>query len=198
MRFILTNRNRFNRAFTLIEMLVVVSMVFFVSLAVYATLSAGLRIWKRINVNTPGENISIFFEKFTSDLKNTVKFSSLSFSGAEDSFEFVSLVESHRIGNKTIGKIVYSFNNSSRSLKRYEKDIAHIFREEPGIEHNALSDIRAVRFYYYHYDKENDYYTWEDEWGLESIPLAIRLELTMGTENASEKFTKTVSIPVGG
>lgn len=185
-------------AFTLIEMLVVVSMVSVISLAIYATLSGGLRIWQRVNLNTPAEDIVIFFEKITSDLRNAVKFSSLSFFGEEDNFEFVSLIHSHRLDKKTIGKTAYSLDAFSGVLKRYEKDIAHIFKEETGISYNAIGGVEAVRFQYYYYDEENDYYLWEDEWLGDGIPLAVRIELMVKTENASEKFTKTVSIPVGG
>jgi prepilin-type N-terminal cleavage/methylation domain-containing protein len=194
----LRNKKFLTPAFTLIEMLVVVSILSVISVAIYAALSNGIKIWQRINTILPEEGISIFMEKLTSDLKNAVKFQSLSFIGEEDNVEFVKIIQSHRLEKMTVGKTAYLLDNASGMLKRHEKDISHIYQEKDGVAYDMLAGVEGVNFWYYRYDKDNDDYIWEREWDRQGLPLAVRVEFIIGKENASEKFTKTISMPVGG
>ncbi len=186
---------RRNKAFTLIEMLIVTAMLSVVSLAVYATFNNGIKIWQRINQEMPAEEVDIFFEKFTSDLRNSLKVSNISSSGKEDEFELPALVNSRRLG-MTIGKVRYRFDYAKGALTRQRMDYSDIYNGESGIEEILLRNVKSLKFQYYIYDSEKQEYLWQDEWIKQELPLALRIELELKNNDQTNKFIKTVSIPV--
>jgi Tfp pilus assembly protein PilE len=70
-----------NLGFTLVEMLIVAVTLSIVSLAMYAIFNNGLKIWQRVSSQIPESEVNIFFDKFSLDLKNTVRFSGIKFQG---------------------------------------------------------------------------------------------------------------------
>lgn len=187
---------RKNRAFTLIEMLIVTAMLSVVSLAVYATFNNGIKIWQKVNQEMPAEDADIFFEKFTSDLKNSLKISSIDFSGKEDEFEFATLVKSHRLEKNTVGRVRYRFNYARGEITRQRMDYSNIYSGEGGAEETSLRNVKLSKFQYYIYDSGKQEYLWQDEQIGRGLPLAIRIEVELKNNDQTNKFIKTVSIPV--
>ncbi|MFH1593563.1 MAG: prepilin-type N-terminal cleavage/methylation domain-containing protein [Candidatus Omnitrophota bacterium] len=184
--------------FTLVEILMVVSMLAVVSLAIYSTFNNGMKIWQRVNRSLPEEDIGIFFDKMNGDLKNTLHFANLEFTGDKKRLEFVTLVTSRRFNNTTVGKVVYFYDRSEKTLQREEKDFAHIYNEEEGAIKQALKNIKGVNFQYYFYDKDKNEKGWLAVWDREDIPGAVRIELEVETDKGSNIFSRTISIPVAG
>lgn len=186
---------RKNNAFTLIEMLIVTAMLSIVSLAVYATFNNGIKIWQKINQEIPAEDMDIFFEKFTSDLKNSLKISSIDFYGQEDRFELPTLVNSRKLGI-TVGRVRYRFDYAKGEITRQKMDYSDIYNGGMGIEEALLRNVKSLKFQYYIYDSEKQKYLWQDEQIKQGLPLALRIELELKNNDQTNKFTKTVSIPV--
>jgi hypothetical protein len=63
-----------------------------VAFAIYASFNNGIKIWERVNKEIPGEDLNIFFDKFSVDLKNSFKFSGIKFSGKKNEVAFASIV----------------------------------------------------------------------------------------------------------
>ena len=187
-----------SRAFTLIELIIVVAMLSVVSLAVYAVFSSGTKIWDRLNRKAPEEDVNIFFDKFVTDLKNGFKFTGIDFLGSENKLEFPTLVYSPRLDKETVGKVVYSYDYASDTLNREQRDFSHVYNEENGPVTLSLNEITALRFQYYFYDEKTKDYFWLDEWFEEKPPLAVMIELELNADKQKVKFTKTVTIPAGG
>ena len=59
-------RNKNNKGFTLIEVCLVSAMVAIISLAIYTTFANGIKIWQKAHTEILEEDVSIFFERFTS------------------------------------------------------------------------------------------------------------------------------------
>ena len=183
--------------FTLIEMLIVTAMLSIVSLVVYATLNNGIKIWQRINQEIPVEDMDIFFEKFASDLRNSLKITGITFSGEEDGFEFATLVNSQRLEKTTVGKVKYKYDYSKSEIMREQMDYSNIYNSESGIGRTAARNIKSMKFNYYIYDDEKQEYIWRDEYtGQQGLPAAVRIELELKNNDQTNKFTKTVSIPL--
>jgi len=195
-------KNRLNqqtiKGFTLIEMLIVTAILSVVALAIYATLNNGIKVWQRVNSQSPEEDLNIFFDKFSLDLRNSFKFTGINFIGTIEKVEFSTLVNSPRLQKRTVGKLIYVYEPQNQILNRYQVDFAGVYSGEAGLVQQSLKNVRALKFQYYLYDKQNKVYLWQDDWSKESLPLAVRVELEFDNGAEIKKFTKTIGIPITG
>ena len=196
-------RNEDRRAFSFIELLVVMGMVCVIALASYANLSSGIKLWQKINQPLLEEDLDIFFERWTHDLTTSLKFKNIPLIGEKETLEFSSMITSPQFPQGTIGEIIYSYDPSQEALHRSQRDFSQIFLKEPGFKRLLFKGLKSLNFQYYDYDKESKEYSWKEEWGtrkkpLEIFPVAIRVELEMESENQRHTFTKTVYLPLGG
>jgi prepilin-type N-terminal cleavage/methylation domain-containing protein len=184
--------------FTLIEMLVVTAIAAVVSLVIYSTFSSGLKIWLRLTRQMPQEDICIFFEKFGSDLRNCFSFTGIPFTADTGKLEFATLVQSARLGHRSAGELIYSYDDQRHILSRRQRDFSAVYRDEDGASQTALGNIKSLLFQYYFYDKERKEYLWANEWQEVKgrLPLAVRIELAFEDGEQLKKITRTVSIPV--
>lgn len=185
-----------NRSFTLIELIIVTAMLSIISLALYSTFSNGIKIWQKINQDIPAEDVNIFFEKFTSDLRNSLKIAGISFVGGEDEIEFATLVNSKKLQKTTIGEIKYKFNSGEGEIIRQKMDYSDVYNGEDGMREALLQKVKSMKFQYYCYDTEKQRYLWQGEWVKQGLPLAVRVEVELKNDGQASKFTKTVNIPV--
>lgn len=183
------------RGFTLAEVMVVTVIVCVISLAVYGTLSNGIKIWQRLGQGIPQEDLNIFFERFSSDLRNSFKYTGISFSGKQDSLDFTGLVFSPDFKRTGVGRIIYSFDQGSGVINKASLDVSEIFRQQPGKTSPVARGIKSLEFGYYYYDTEKKGFGWEEEWAKEELPLAVRIELEFDDGKQTLKFTRTVNIP---
>lgn len=190
-------RNNTKGAFTLIEILLVSALWAVIALAIYATFNNGVKIWQRVNKEMPEEDLGIFFEKFRADLRNSFAFKGIGFSGTKHKIEFSTLVNSQRLNKRTVGKVAYSYDPISGILEREEKDFSHVYTEREGMVTQSLKGISFFEFQYYSFDKEKKEYVWQEEWEKENLPLAVRIGLKFDSFLQKDKFTKTISIPLG-
>ena len=189
---------RHRGGFTLIEVVIVTAMVAVISLAIYSTLSNGLRIWKRVNESLPAEDISIFLEKFSADARTAVVSATIKFSGGKDNCATPALIAAPWLNNaKTIGQAVYTYDAAARRITRRARDFSRLYRDEPGLISGTVDHIRSVEMSYYSYDPEKKQYQWTSEWQKEGFPHAVRITLTTD-EPAPQEVTRTVSFTAGG
>lgn len=183
--------------FTFAEMLIVTVMMAVISLAIYAALSNGVRIWQRVNQNNPNEDLIIFLDKFSRDLRNSFKFTGISFIGEEDQLEFTTLVNSTNLKIKTVGKVSYRYSTTSETLIRQQKDFsqAYLGSNTPT---QKLDGVVSLQFKYYLFDTEIGEYYFTERWSKTQSPLAVRIELEFNDGTKNRKITKTVSLPVNG
>ena len=191
-----TGKKRNKSAFTLIELIVVVVALSVVSLAVYATFNNGIKIWQAARREMPEEDLDIFFEKFTTDLRDSFNFKNIVFAGKEDSLEFPTLVGSQKLPRGTVGKITYLYDPGKHVVVRRQMDYSDLYNGENNIEQEMAKDIKALKFQYYVYDPGTQEYLWQEELLTGKLPLAVKVELEMGHDDKINKFSKTVGIPV--
>jgi len=184
-------------SFTLIELLLVVVFLSVVSLAMYAVLNNGLKIWQRVNQRLPQEDAFIFFDKFSRDLRNSFKFSAVRFSGRETSLEFATVINSPRLQKTTVGKVSYFYNQQAQVFSRQQDDYSQLCDGGGGSLVQSLNNIKSVKFYYCIFDVETKQHIWYEEWTKEDMPLAVRIELEIEDGSQIRKFVYTVGIPVG-
>jgi len=187
------------RAFTLIELLIVTAILAVISLAIYAMVNNGLKIWQKVNnQRIIEEDIDIFFEKFAHDLRNCAEFSSVKFIGTPERLEFATIVNSPALHRNTIGQIRYVYDKETQQLERIQRDYSQIYSEEKGVSQPLLGNLKSCKFFYYIQNENSKERLWVQESPVDKIPLAVRIELQLTNGTELSEFTRTVSIPVGG
>jgi hypothetical protein len=187
-------RNR--ESFTFIELIIVVSILSLVSLTIYSTLANGTKIWQTVNRVLPEEDLQIFLDKFAHDIANTLKFGSIRFLGEPDRLEFACVVYSPSLNNKTVGKIIYGYDQGKNILYKWELDYSQVYDGQEGLPEQALKNIKSLKFQFFFYNEDKKEYLWADEWVKEKLPLAVRVELEFKDGSQIDKVTRTISIPV--
>jgi Tfp pilus assembly protein PilE len=180
---------------TLIELLLVVSFMAILSLAMYAVFNNGIKIWQRINKQLPEEDVAIFMDRFSRDLRNNINYKAIKFYGTEKNMEFPTLVNSQRFGNASVGKVAYFYDSGAEVLSRQQDDYAHIYNAEPGPS-RYLNNVVSAKFQYYFFDADNKKYLWLEEWNKDNLPLAVRIELEIDDGSQTRKFTQAIFIPL--
>ena len=196
MRIIKKVRN--SKGLTLIELLLVVSLLGVVSVVIYTTLSKGIMIWGRVQNEVSLENANIFLERYSEDIRNSYAYSSIRFVGQKTLFECPTIVYTKEFEVKTIGQVSYTYDARNKTLTRAFKDISMLYRGKDGKISSELENIEAASFEYYKYDTETNNYVWLERWSEEKMPLAVRLKLIINDGTKKIRYAKTVSILSGG
>ena len=182
-------------SFTFVEMLVVTALVAVISLGIYATLSNGLKVYRRVQRELPEEDLNIFFQKFSMDVGNSIRFSGVYSSGVRERLEIVTLVASPRFPVQTVGKVVYFYNPGARQVSREQYDFSQFSNNQEGTLSQTIGNVKSCIFTYYLYDKEKKEFYWSDEWGLKEVPLAVRMELELESDGYLSTYERTVDVP---
>ncbi len=176
----------------------VTGMLGVISLAIFATFNNGFKIWKRINQPLADEDLGFLFDKLAVDLNNCLKSNSISFSGSENNLSVPTLVDSPDLAARTVGAVVYSYDQPAGLLIRQPNDFSQLYRhhEDSGVV--LLKNIRSLKFEYYYYDKLKSEYIWKEEWSQAGLPLAVRVSLNLRDASENDKIIRTFNIPIGG
>lgn len=186
-----------SRSFTLVEILVVSMILAIVSLAVFSTFSNGIKLYKRMTVDSGAIDRAIFLDRLTTDLRNAFLFTGLEISGQDDSCSLPSVVYQPALQARSIGRVNYVYDSGSKQLLRTQSDYAQLYAGRQPQVRQRLSGISSARFSYYRKDPEKNAYLWLDAWDIsEEVPLAVRLELTEGSDVDERKTVRTVWLPV--
>ncbi len=183
-----------NSGFTLIELLITSVVISVIALAAYSGLSAGIRIWQRINQKSEYEDLAFFLDRFGGDLRSCFKFSGIDFSGAKDRVSFACLLNSPRLRKTTVGELNYIYEAGEGKLLRREMDYSHIYSQDEGLIKEALTGVKSLEFRFYVYDEDQKKYFWLEEFDRDDLPLAVRVELELN--GGWEKVVRTFNIPL--
>ena len=104
----------YKNGFTLIELVLVTAILAVIGMAVYGTFSNGINIWKKVTEDSVVEDVNLFFEKISVDLRNSFKLTGIRFKGERTRISFPSRIKySGKDGiENTIGQISYSLDKN--------------------------------------------------------------------------------------
>ena len=192
-------------AFTLVELLIVLSLLTAISLAVYGGVAAGVRIWKSIDASINEIDFIMGWKRFQKDMVNHLSFHGIEFYGTPDEFSFPGLVtvkDSEGLTHQEIGRIRYRFYESNRNLCRetitYPNLIQGLGSESWAGCQPVISSVKDVTIKYYgKEDGPASLGSWRSAWQMESAPIAVRLLITLeGTGEKSEiAKQRTATLP---
>ncbi|MBL7071963.1 MAG: type II secretion system protein [Candidatus Omnitrophica bacterium] len=199
-------------AFTLIELMIAMSIFAVVAIALYSAFFAGISIWRR---STEGGNIhqqiKFAMDDIARDFRNTVHMttdeeSAFVFSGNSAEVSFITLegayLEEANISLRQLVKVKYEYDSAAGELIRMKAGKAEGFNIETAEKEVLFAGVDDCGFYYC-YDSEEEFepYSWEDEWDDEEsrIPRGVRFVINVkaGKNNEKLSLTKTMFIPAG-
>ncbi len=198
----------YGNSFTLIEILVSVTIFSLVGAAIYSVFANGLNAWRRGNDNKSyAKNIRILSEKIARDVRNTFEFEGIPFEGTEESVMFPGLIEGRSYDDAVeeyseVGRIAYFYDSGEDAFCRKEQTFAESLMEEELDEAEILiSDVDSLAVSYCYLDNATGAYDWKDDWKedeQDTIPQAISLEISFKKKAArKDDFNQVIFIPIG-
>lgn len=200
------------RGFTLIEFMLVAALLSVIGVALYASFSTGINAWQRINAGTTLEDINIFLDKISSELRNTFLIKGMLFQGENDAVRFP--VISYGRDNKKnlgreIGEVHYAFHQTSQGIYRTYRRYSEVYQEKNVSAERIAGPIQSFEVQYYYYDPQEEEYLWTSAWQNETdvlgeageeekLPAAIRMIITLRPEEGGRQIVKTVTVPSSG
>jgi prepilin-type N-terminal cleavage/methylation domain-containing protein len=190
----LNKKNRLNlNAFTLVELLIAVSIFSVVSIAIYSTFSSGVSVLRRLkNIDFVQQMILLKTERFSRELRELSGCRKQLFQGTKTKISFPGNV------SYIPCRITYYFDSSSSCFMRVVDKLSQIitpdgkvdaqFKSEPLV---FLSKIKEVKFSYLNLDLIKNQYNWTEEWPLDYLPVAVKVMVASQTQ----EYVFTVFLP---
>ncbi len=174
-----------------------------VGFAVYSNFSAGVRIWQRLNQQTPLEDLSIYRQKMSRTFESVIRFSPIPFEADKDGIVCAAFITTDEKlgGEHGVGEVRIFYDDRSGSIKREEKNLSLVYRDKPGKIDNILAGVTDLKIMILSYDKQDDSFKWLEEWQNHpkvEMPLAVKLEFNFSNAGVSRHVTDTFLIPIGG
>ena len=195
-------RYRKKSAFTFIEVLLVITLMAVISIAIYNGIANGIKVWRKAYQIVGEEDVLVFFEKITQDLKNTVPFSQIGLKGTKDKIAFPAVVRT--LGDPRtelrdqyidqIGKVEYAFDKTHQQLLRRQANYSQALKNSFGKEDLLMEHVSAVEFRYFY--KVKNRYEWKDKIE-EVIPSSVYVAVEFGKNRDKRKMQKVINLPVG-
>lgn len=179
--------------FTLIELILALTIFSVLGTAVYSSFSMGIEMWKRGEYQQRAyQDIRIFLETFSKDLHNATELADVPFLGESGDLEFaVTLRQEDESGNivLTFGVVRYHVEEDKDSIKLYRKESP--FPGEADDEERdfkIVGDVKKISLQYYGYEveeeeeegKEAPTYAWYEKWDSYGyLPKAVWIRMTV-------------------
>jgi prepilin-type N-terminal cleavage/methylation domain-containing protein len=184
---------------TLIEVLIVISILTMLGMVLYNSLSLGLKVWKKTQQVNTVEDLTIFFDKLTQDLHNILSHEKLILDGAEGRFIFPTIVRV-ALGNDEenlvdqIGQIEYSFDLLHHAIIRKQASYGQAQRHEFSSERVLVSGVSQFRLKYIYITDKGERIT---DVPIDGIPSFIEVEVVFSDALGKRSIQKTIIVPAG-
>lgn len=178
------------KGFTLIEVLIVTSLIVVVSLAISAAFLQGNRIFEKLREVQVKEDVSFFVEIITRDLRNSVEYASDPGTYTERKLTFYTLDENHRKSLGPLGaaliQVTYSYDLNKKEVLREEKLPFERKQSNQNIQSVVLSGIDRIKFSASYDEKDT----------AKIFPQKVSFEIYYGQNNHPKKIAKDILLPV--
>ena len=188
---------------TLIEVLVVVSLISLISIAVYTSLSSALRVWKRSRQAIVEQEIVFFFEKITQDLRNSFLYSGISYEGGENELSFPTIIQTLPDSDSSlssgedidqIGQVSYEYDLNEKALLRRQANYSQAIREKKVPATVVLKNVERVRFRYIYFTDDGEF---TNPSVMDTPPSAVEIEVAFGDKKGDRIMRKFIDVPAG-
>ena len=129
----ISKKNR--RGFTLLETILVVSLLSVVSLAIMPSFLQGLRVFDRFATVSEDMELAVLIERLTHDLRNGIEYSPVPWSSSAASLNFPSMTAQTPADNDIVPTLIGY---------RYDADTKKVIRSSSLYPYNAVSENRVL------------------------------------------------------
>jgi hypothetical protein len=187
---------------TLIEVLLVSGLLGLVALAIYQSLSLGMKVWDRSRGAMIEHDIVLAFDQLTRDFHNAVYFSRWPPAGDGSSLQFAALVDWPEKNYETeegiaavqqMARVRYEYDGGNRVFRRSEQNYGRAFREAEGKTRNLLENVRAVSFRYFYVTDGGEA---ASEHVLEAFPSLVEVEVVFADPLGERRLKKLIDFPL--
>ncbi len=202
---ILSHNKKFPcQAFTLIEMLIVVSLLSVTGLAVYNAIANGLRVWEYSRRYSAEEDVAIFFEKISGDLQNTYAYSLIEFEGKADKI-FIPTIVRMPADLKTpdknqmieqVGALEYFFQKGKKTIYRRQSNYSQALKTKRKLQAQPLAtSVEGLRFTYFSFEDDK---IKPKKTVSKQIPVSVLIEVDFVEVSGNIRhLQRIVNIPMG-
>lgn len=180
-------------AFTLVELLMAVSIFSVVSIAIYSTFSSGASVLRRVkDVDLVHQKILLKTERLSRELREIPACRKQLFLGNKTKITFAG------ISDYSPCRIAYYFDNTTSSLMRVVDRLDRIITLDGKIDLELkaepvvfLSKIKEVKFEYLKLDLLKNTYKWMPQWAQDYLPSAVKITII----SQSQEYVSTIFLP---
>ncbi len=188
------------RAFSLMELLIVLAIFPVIAFTIFASFGAGIRLWKTVHQEVPEEAMALFTVKMDRDLRGVVPYKPIAFIGQKDSLSFAGRVQApvKLGGNRAFGEVRIYYDEASRTISREERNISESYKESAPRRNVLLTDVHSAEFSFFEPGSNGQPAQWVEEWtpDLKTLPVAVKVVFEAGPGRRNE--TLVFRLPVGG
>lgn len=190
-------RNKQNNisGFSLIELIITISMLAMVGIALLSVFSVGIKAYAR--VQDYGKNKNGYFialEKIEQDLHNALSFSSIGFNGDSKKISFPLTADN----NADLVKITY-YLDAGKNLLRKQEVYTPSDKADTDDKTTALVNLADLVFSYYGLNDETGKFEWRDNWvNLKKLPKLVKVVFIYKNGEKNISLSRAILIPVSG
>ncbi len=185
--------------FTLIEMVVSLTIFSVISLSVYSSFAGGITVWRKAEeFSSVYQTARLVLDSMALELTNTVKVSGTEFEGGPRIISFITLRRGARVAslsrNSQIAKVTFEVRRdpAGRGYALFRRHATNLKRR--GEAELMVGALASLDFEYTYQNKVGELLPWVKVWKREEeIPLGVKITLKLG----GTQFTKFVFIPHG-
>ena len=192
------------QGFTLTEILLVSAMFAVISLAVFNAFSNGFKLWARGQHVMVEGDMSIFLDRISEDLRQTVIISGIPFKGNSTQISFPAIIRApldinssrraEEIGTQ-IGAVRYTFEPGEKKITRSQAVYGQALKAQWSTPVEVASMIEDVSMrYYFKADRGLSVKSQTDE----GIPLGVMIDIQFLVNNQVIHMRRFLIVPVGG
>lgn len=193
------------KGFTLVEMIVSMVIVSFLSGVIYVTFLQGTRLWRYSMRERPEWQMDLFFDKLSGQLRNAFPCKAPPLQGSESSLEFCTMGprrETGKTGEQTVRLpmgVRYFFDASKKTLFMTPEIYQQVLhpRSAGGVPEPVLERIDQFQMEYYLKDEQKKEWSWKRKWSRPCLPRAVKVSIDYGGMR-KKKVTRFLPLMASG
>ena len=195
-----TFRPRDRAGFTLVELMVTITIIALVAGVVAAAFSGGLAVWDAAeNFDRPRMEALLAIETLEREIRSSIPFYGIAFSGDGEGLKFCRIVGGKTYSDMpgTIEEIGYRFDREAKTVCRSGREFPWTGIAVPGAE-TVLHDVLEFRVYYADRVEEGrGDLEWKGWWKphLERLPAAVAVQVVLAQRGGTVKISRTIYLP---
>ncbi|KPK39576.1 MAG: hypothetical protein AMJ78_08300 [Omnitrophica WOR_2 bacterium SM23_29] len=189
--------------FTLLELLIAVTIFSIVAVAIYSSFNVGIRAWRKAeNSYKIRQEARHVLNTIGRELRCAINSTVMPFEGSSN---YVSFCRAMKVSNPQGGysegifKITYTFDAEDKVVYYVLQTYEETAKEESGTKSLLASGVSDFKLQYAYLDV--DKIVWMDNWEKEelNIPLGVKVSLYYPSQNEGQvaEYSETIFIPTG-